>query len=248
MARNLQVGDTIYVPRSKIGLPQKSSSFYRTKVKEVIKRSVRIVLPGGDETTKIGVSEVRRNIGILLIKAGDFKTEKMLLNPLTKSLLQYFRLLLQDDMVLSKEVRSLREVEIIWKNVGKLYTHFVIVGHGSKNGIKFGLSDLKSASDIAKIFDESDTNVSSFVSLCCDTGYASFGKKLSQSQSCANVIAPFHSVHGAVASQFCQTFFSYHLLEGETQRVAFKHSRDTVPGSTSFRLWQRGEMTAGPST
>lgn len=152
-------------------------------------------------------------------------------------------------MVLSQHVRSLREVEVIWLDVGRLYTHVVVVGHGSKDGIRFGLEDLERAADIARVFEQSDTDVSSFVSLCCETGYAGFGRKLSKYQSCKNVIAPFHNVHGAVvASQFCQTFFSYHLLEGETQKVAFKHSRDTVPGSTSFRLWQNGVMTAGPST
>jgi len=247
MARNLQVGETVYVPRSKIGLPQEGSSFYRTTVQEVVKRSVRINLRKG-KTAKIGTSQVRRNIGILLIKAGDFNTEETLLNPLSKSLLQYFRLLLSDDMVLSQHVRSLHEVEVIWNDVGRLYTHFVIMGHGSEHGIRFGLDDLESASDIAEVFDKSDTDVSSFVSLCCETGYAGFGKNLSRSQSCKNVIAPFHNVHGAVASQFCQTFFSHHLLEGKTQKVAFKHSRDTVPGSTSFRLWQNGVMTAGPKT
>lgn len=247
MARNLQVGDIVYVPRSRIGLPQEGSSFYRTKVQEVNKRSVRINLPKG-KTAKIGTSQVRRNIGILLIKAGDFNTEESLLNPLSKSLLQYFRLLLADDMVLSKHVRSLHEVEVIWNNVGRLYTHVVVVGHGTQDGIRFGLDDLESATDIAKVFDESDTDVSTFVSLCCATGYARFAKNLSKSKSCKNVIAPFHNVHGAVASQFCQTFFSYHLLEGETQKVAFNHSRAAVPGSTSFRLWQKGHMTAGPAT
>ena len=247
MARNLKIGETVYVPRSKIRLPQEGSSFYRTTVQEVIGRSIQINLPKG-ETAKIASSKVRRNIGILLIKAGDFDTEETLLNPLSKSLLQYFRLLLSDDMVLSKHVRSLHEVEVIWNDVGPLYTHLVIVGHGSKNGIQFGLDSFESAEDIAAVFEESDTTISSFVSLCCETGYADFGKKLSRFQSCKSVIAPFHSVHGAVASQFCQTFFSYHLLEGETQKVAFKHSRDTVPGSTSFRLWQSGELTAGPKT
>src|SRR5262249_54774627 len=80
-----------------------------------------------------------------------------------------------------------------------------------------------------------------FVSLCCKTGYAAFAQTFSgRSDVCNLITAPFHSVHGAIASQYCQTLFAYHLLEGETFRVAFRHARDSIPGGTVFRLWQHG--------
>ena len=50
----------------------------------------------------------------------------------------------------------------------------------------------------------------SFLSLCCQTGYAEFAKRFSAAPCCREIIAPFHSVHGAVASQFAQSFFAYH--------------------------------------
>jgi hypothetical protein len=58
-------------------------------------------------------------------------------------------------------------------------------------------------------------------------------------------VAPFHSVHGAIASQFCQSFFAFHLLVGETARVSFKHAEAAIPGATRFRLWEKGEVTGG---
>lgn len=59
-------------------------------------------------------------------------------------------------------------------------------------------------------------------------------------------IGPFHSVHGAVASQLAQTSLAFHLIEGESIGVAFKHAREYTPGSTSFRLWTNGKLKAGP--
>jgi hypothetical protein len=247
MARDLEQGETVYVPRSSLDLTQEGSVFYRTRVLDVLNRSVRISLPEG-ETETIGSSQVRRNIGVLLINAGDFKTENTLLNPLAKSILQYFRLLLEDDMVLSMSIRSKSELFKIWRKYSRVYTHVALVGHGSKEGVKFGVDGMIGPEELAEVFEEAGSSASSFVSLCCKNGYAKFAKKFSKSDACDSIIAPFHTVHGAAASQFCQTFFSYHLLEGETLKIAFKHARDTVPGSTSFRLWQDGDLVAGKNT
>jgi len=47
------------------------------------------------------------------------------------------------------------------------------------------------------------------------------------------------------ASQFCQSFFAQHLVVGETAKIAFRHSRDAIPGRTRFRLWKKGQVTDG---
>jgi hypothetical protein len=85
----------------------------------------------------------------------------------------------------------------------------------------------------------------SFISLCCKTGYADFGKTFSGFSVCKSFAAPFNSVHGATASQFCQTMLTWSLLEGRTTTVAFKKARESVPGAVSFRLWKNGVLTAG---
>lgn len=52
-----------------------------------------------------------------------------------------------------------------------------------------------------------ETRPKTFVSLACLTGRAEFAKNFSQNQICRDLIAPFQSVHGAAASQFCQRLF-----------------------------------------
>lgn len=244
MASNLQVGERVYVPRSRLGIAHEASAFYEAEVLGTENRSIRISVPGGEIKT-IGSALAHRRIGILIVRIGDYGTESTLLNPLAKSVLQYFRLLLSDDEVRSVSVRSLEELRFFWQQNHDAYSHMVVVGHGSSDGIEFGVDGLAKADLFGAPFEE--TGPVNLVSLCCETGYAAFSKPLSQQQAFNCVIAPFHSVHGAVASQFCQTFFSYHLLEGETLAVAFKHARESVPGGASFRMWRRGELKAGPS-
>lgn len=244
MASNLKAGERVYVPRSRLGIAQEASAFYQTKVLDIKKRSITVSVPGGGTKT-IASSLAHRRIGALVVNIGDYSTESTLLDPLAKSVLQYFRLLLSDDEVASVKLRSIAELDAIWKKNHKAYSHVVIVGHGSSDGITFGVDGLTRAERFENPF--GNTGPVNLVSLCCETGYAAFSKPLSQQKAFRCVIAPFHSVHGAVASQFCQTFFSYHLLEGETLAVAFKHARESVPGGASFRMWRDGILKAGPA-
>jgi hypothetical protein len=82
----------------------------------------------------------------------------------------------------------------------------------------------------------------SFLSLCCQTGRAPFAKPFSTHRICHEFIAPFQSVHGAIASQFGQSYFAYRVERGETATVAHRHARDATPGGASFRLWRGGRM------
>lgn len=94
IARNLERGEMVYVPRSRLDLTrQDSSAFFRTKVLEVLERSVRISLPGGG-TAEIGSSQVRRDTGVLLINVGDFESKVGLFNKIENSIYKYISLLL----------------------------------------------------------------------------------------------------------------------------------------------------------
>jgi len=248
MAQNLQVNEIAYVPRSRLGLDENSpSAFHRTVVREIIDRSVRVELPDGTLSEPVASSVVHRNVGLLVFRIGDFQTELTLLDPLANSLLQYFRLLVPDDMVHLCEVRSCAETEHYWGLLHGGYTHVVLIGHGRTDSVLFGVSGWADAQQLKAIFSQPNPAPKTFVSLCCRTGYAAFSKVFSESDVCQALVAPFHSVHGAIASQFCQSFFAHHLLVGETARIAFRHSRDAIPGSTRFRLWEKGEVTGGNS-
>lgn len=241
MARNLQINELVFAPRARLGMSlDAASAFYDGKVAEIEDRSVRLALPGGKVTDWIAAAHVHRNIGVCLFRIGDFDTEPGLLDPLAKSVHHFLRMLLPDSMLRVHYVRSRDELEHYWSKEHALYSHVILVGHGRRDGVKFGLTGWLDAQALAGSFSPQGCSPKNFVCLCCETGYADFSQTLSLEYVCSSVIAPFHDVHGAIASQFCQSLLTYHLLEGETISVAYRHARSGVPGGSIFRLWQNG--------
>jgi len=156
-------------------------------------------------------------------------------------------LLLRDDEVISNSIRTLDELKYLWEKNHSVASHVIFIGHGKENAINFG-GRWVSPDELNKTLDVKEVSPKQFVSLCCHTGCANFGRKFSQFPICESLILPFQSVHGSIASQFCQTYFACHLLHGQTTRVAFKQARDRVTGTINFRLWKNGEMIVGPKT
>jgi hypothetical protein len=248
MAKNLQRDEEVYVPWARLGSlggdDDHPSAFLKTKVVEVVKRSVKLQLPKGAISPPLASSAIHRNIGILIVRLGDFDTELTLLDPLAKSVLQFCGLLVSDDVRLLA-VRTLAELGYSWARDHRIYRHVVLVGHGDQSGIRFGTEGVQSAAQIIQALTTDDVASNIFISLCCQTGFAAFGKEFSKAPLCEAITAPYHSIHGAVASQFCQTFLAFHLLDGRTTSVAFNQSSDVIPGGKSFRLWQNGKLKAG---
>jgi hypothetical protein len=242
MTRNLNIGDTVWVPCSRLNeLSQEGVAMFRSKVVRLGDRSATIELPGGVESDFVAMSLLHRDVGILVINIGDLETERSLLDPLAKSLAQFVRLIAPQGEVRSIRVRSLEELKIIWHKEQAKFSHVVWIGHGSREGIKFGVEGLVSSEDLVQALRVYGAPSKVFISLSCLTGYKKFGGVVSSSAICKDFIGPKHSVPGAVASQFCQTFLINHLLEGKTTKVAFRHARQAVPGSTSFWLWRGGK-------
>jgi hypothetical protein len=243
MAQNLQVGNKVYVPCVRIGLEDRPSALFHTQVEDVSGRSIRVRLPGGITSEPIGTSLVHKNLGIVILRIGDLETEPTLLDPLAKSMLQYCRLLVTDDSLRLVELRSLSELNRWWRGHHAAYSHVVVIAHGRPDAIRFAVDDWVTADALTPQLPTRATNSKVFVSLCCSTGYAAFGQTLSRWKGCGAMIGPFGAVHGAIASQFCQTFLAYQLLEGRSIAVAFRYARRSVPGSASFRLWQKGKLS-----
>jgi hypothetical protein len=245
LARGLQVGDGVYIPRAKLGLAADGpSAFWRTTVRQIVGRSIIVDLPGrGNPLSEpVAASAAHKNVGVVIVRIGDYATEATLLDPLAKSLLQFCRLLLPDDMLLLREVRSLRELRRFWSTDHPAHSHLVLIGHGREDGIRFG-QDWQSPGELAAALRPvGNVGPKVVISLCCKNGHATFAQRLSEETVCPFVIAPFDMVHGAVASQFCQTFLAHHLLRGATLKVAFRHARNGVPGATNLRLWTRGVL------
>jgi hypothetical protein len=243
MTNKFRVGDIVYVSRSRARLDINApSALYRSEIVEIRNRSAKIKLLE-DVSSFIPTSALVKRLGILVLKIGDFESEDSLLNPLRESLRHYFSLLLSEGEVLYWDVRSLDELSRFWKtqNNHNAITHVILVGHGKSNSIKFG-DTWKLSKEINDILNLDGVFPKQFISLCCETGIANFGKMFSQLPVCESLIAPFQSIHGSIASQFCQTYFNYLLLQGKTSGVSFKKARDATPNATSFRRWKNGKL------
>lgn len=242
MAKHLVVGEQIFVPASMLDADDVPSAFFRTEVLEVNARSVRIHFRGADHW--IASSRCQRNVGLLIICIGDWATETTLLDPLSKTVLQFCRLLVPDDQVRFYKVRSVAELASIWVREQAAYSHVVLIGHGNGSGLKFANDDWQTAEQLEPILDIKGVAAKYVINLACQAGKAPLGKPFSMLDVCDSYIGAFHSVHGAIASQFLQSFLIHHLLQGETTTVAFRHARERVSGGTSFRLWREGTLIA----
>ncbi|MCT7655981.1 hypothetical protein MBH78_17970, partial [Oceanimonas sp. NS1] len=186
MARNLKVGDRVYVPCSKFSeLTDQPSAFYWTKVVDIKNKSIKSRFTAAEGVRLFGMSLAHDNLGLLIISIGDFETETALLDPLSKSVLQYARLLMPDDALLYIKLRSVSELKTYWQRDQAAYTHVVLIGHGSNSWIKFGVDGWVTADqfqqEILRVWGGAKKTI---ISLCCQTGYKAFRGKLSSFAQC----------------------------------------------------------------
>lgn len=246
MARNLQVGDTVFVPKAKIGLDTNDGSALKEcKVIAVNNRTITLDIndPNGNGVS-VASSAAHRNIRVLVIRIGDFISEGSFLDPLAKSILQFLRVLLTDDFVHRLDIRSIDELAEFWKRNHGTYSHIVIVGHGSPDGFSFGVGGLVGPERFLEALEVSGHDEKIIVSLACKTGRGMVAKRLSGSSICSTYLAPYNSVHGADASLYVQTFLALHFLEGLSSTVAAKRTYDNLP-KCYFRSWQKGSLKNG---
>ena len=243
MSQKFKVGDTVFVPSSRFKeLKNWSYSLYETEIVSTEKKSVKVKLPGGEISEFIGSSLAHSNTGVIIITIGDCQTETSLLEPLRKSVLQFSRLLLQDDNVISLFCRSIEEFKKLWDLHNCSYSYLILIGHGDKKGFEFGVNGLVGAEEFIKIIEDSSCNAKHIISLCCNTGYEKVGSVISKSAKCLDYIAPFQSIHGAEASQFVQTFLINHLLKGLQTKSAFNNSNNLFASKNNFRMWLNGKL------
>jgi pimeloyl-ACP methyl ester carboxylesterase len=250
MATKLNVGDRVYVPWSRLGaVGDKPAALHHATVLSVEERSVVVSMPndsnGNPDSRKIASSAVLKNVRIAIVRIGDQASEHGLIEPLGKSVLQCCRLLHPDDFTVSFFTRSLDDLRHFWDKHGNGngFSHIVLIGHGSPTGITFGTSH-EDAAHIAGVVASNPTHPKVVISLCCSTGRAQFGKAFSSSPGCRALIAPFNSIHGANASQLCQTFFAASFLTGMTTKVAFKHTERSLTKGNTLKLWVKGHQAS----
>lgn len=241
MPAGIKIDHYIYVPVERISsASQVPHALVKGKVIAIDKRTLTVDLPYGIGTVNVASSAVHVDVAVCLIRIGDFDTEATLLDPLAKSILQYLRLLIPDDQLKQFSVRTKEEFFQVYSRTAPSHSHFVIVGHGTEDSLLFAMKDKVKGEDLARQLELRCSDARTFINLCCETGKAGFSKKFSQSPICRVLISPLGSLHGAVASQFLQTLFGYHFLEGRTLKVAFNKAREQVPGGAAFRIWRNG--------
>lgn len=245
MTQKFNFGDTAYLPSSLLPDGESyPSSIYRTTITDTQDKSVKVRLRDGNNSEWLASSKLHVNIGIAIITIGDFFTEETLLNPLAKSILQFSRLLLDDSSVTAVRVRAIGELSAWWNINHTAYSHIVFIGHGSSKSIFFGYGGPRTPQDFHRRVFSENVGKKTFISLCCETGKDSFSSYFSKIPACGHLISPFHSIHGAVASQFFQTYMCWHLLHGKTTKIAFKKAAATVSSADRFRLWKDGTKAA----
>lgn len=235
------VGDRVYLPASL--LPEGDRDIFamrRCEVTAVNDRSIRVRLPDNADSKWIGSSKAHGALGIALVSIGDFDSEEGLINPLGKSILQFCRLLLADDHIAAIKIRAIGEFGEWWGKNHNAYTHIILIGHGDHEAIYFGVGGARKPIYFKRRLGKHNAEPKLFISLCCETGKEPFAERFSRLDFCGDLIAPEHSIHGAVGSQFLQTFLSLHLLQGKSKKVAFNNANSLMPGSDSFAMWSAG--------
>jgi hypothetical protein len=245
------VGAEVFVPSRLLPKPDEQPfALMRRKVTGTTNRSVRIDVQDamGNDIEVSSRLLHGEDLGITILRVGHFVTEDTALDPLAKSLLQFTRLLIDDEVVRLVEVRTAAEIREIWSKIGPSTTHVILVGHGRSDSFRLLDEPVPLRGDqFAALFENvPKSKPKTWVSLSCLTGRTPFAKPFSSSEVCADFFAPYQSVHVAAASQFAQTFFVNHLLNAVGVIAAHRRAMDAVGSGVSFRHWRDGVLRAQP--
>lgn len=247
MAADLQPDEDIWIPYRCVDPHLEGPRcVFQTKVLRMEERSVVANHPrtGGGEI-KVAASFAHRRVGVAIIRIGDGKSEAGLLDPLAKSVLQFFRLLLSDDLVWLIEVRSLAELTKMWKDVEPMTSHVVLIAHGFSEGLTFLIDGDVSATQVLQAFPHMGGDPRRFISLACETGRNPFAGEFSAGEGVESFVAPYHSIHGALASQFCQAYYIHHVFDGRTSAPAYRWAKKSMPTGVNFTFWRDGYKEQG---
>ncbi|MBK8214458.1 MAG: hypothetical protein IPK71_12015 [Myxococcales bacterium] len=238
------VGTDVWVPTRYLDGEQPFAVTCR-KITQVGEDTVDVA--GG--TSPIKKARVRKVFRIVVLTCGDFASEFGTLDPLSKSVVQFLRLMVPDEALTSYKIRSASELDPLWKREREAATILVLAGHASADGMVLGGQPNALSADAIVTSLELNSHAlprRTIVCLACQTGTAPFARTISAASAVDHVIAPFKPVHAVVGSLFAQTFFACHLLQGLTVPVAFNRAlSDRNVADARYRLWTRGELAKG---
>ena len=241
----IKIDDYIHAPAIIAGLPESyPSAMVSGRVVDISGKKLIITLPDGGLSQPIYKNLIRKKLGLFIVQIGDYHTEDTLLVPLRKSILHYSRLILTDDYIKCVSIRNTNELRYFWEQNHALMSHLILIAHGKSDSILFGKNNWVNAKELLSVLKVEDEigEAKQIISLCCKTGGVKFGKVISGSQLCELFIGPSGLIHGANASQFYQTYLSYHFIHGYSPDRAYDYARVAMPGLTEFNLWRKTRM------
>lgn len=177
-------------------------------------------------------------LAVLLLRLGELETETTLLDPLSKSVLQFLRLLLPDDAITTLNARTPDEIQVFMQASGAAFSHVVLVGHGRKDALKLPGGKWLPVADFVELIAQAQ-NVRYVISLACRTGLTDFGRGMTIGASPLELVGPTGEVHGATASLFAQQLLAEHLLDSKEFPAAVRRANAAVRGTT-FAHWRNG--------
>lgn len=228
-------GDRVSVSAKRLGV---DSTYAITDATVLDTRDRSVLLEGPNGASEwIGSAYVSHLIYVRVIRFGDISSELTLLDPITKSIDHYFRMLLPDDSRRTLWIRTMPELAayLATDDVG---THVVLVGHCDKATGHLSLADGSvSPTDLVGAFSGQPRL---FLSLACSSGHVSFARPFSQGAACRQLVAPFQAIDGPTAVEACVLLFNNLLLKGRRVHDATRQVNMSLPERVHLRKWSAG--------
>ena len=147
-----------------------------------------------------------------------------------------------DVPVTLERIRTSIEFSEFMKAYREHYSHLILIGHGSTDGIRFldKPSPVKGAELAGMLGADSSANSLQILSLCCHSGCEAISKALSLSPGVTEVIAPSEAFDMRWASHFITGYFlSRYVSNHSSERAVRDHCRASKMGVC---IWRGGEV------
>jgi hypothetical protein len=141
-----------------------------------------------------------------------------------------------------ERIRTSIEFSEFMKAYRAEYSHLILIGHGSTDGIRFldKPAPVKGAELAGMLGADSSANNLQILSLCCHSGCEAISKALSVSEGVTEVIAPSEAFDMRWASHFVTGYFlSRYVSNRSSEEAVQDHCRASKMGVC---IWRDGKV------
>lgn len=197
---------------------------------------------GTDEQVEVDPESILPVFGILIVHLGGIERDLTLETAATAlyhSLESLFSAC--NDSVSIERFRTTVELSEFMKVYRCNYSHIVIVGHGSSEGIGFlDKPGPIAGTEIGGLLGaDSHTNPITIISLCCHSGCTKLSSSLSTSKSVSEVIAPSETFDLRWSVYYITGLFLSLYITGDSVDSAVKKANEQTDGG-DMCVWRSG--------